>query len=212
MSMLIGSKVDMPKRSPLGLLVLWYLVGEPMHAYRMQKLIEAQGKHRVVNVRSPASLYQTIKRLEHHGLIKIKETVRDSNQRDRTVYAVTDAGRQAAREWLHAFLLETGGEYPQFLAAVSIMFALPPDEARELLEERAARLGADLAQAEAELAASTGLPRLFLLEEEYRRAALQAELAWVRAVCAELRSGQLSWDDSSIRAVGARFNPPTDEQ
>ena len=104
--------------------MLWYLVGEPMHAYRMQKLIEAQGKHRVVNVRSPASLYQTIKQLEHHGLIKIKETVRDGNQPDRTVYAVTDAGRQAAREWLRdAFLSETVGEYPEFVAAVSILLA-----------------------------------------------------------------------------------------
>ncbi len=200
-----------PKRSPLGLLVLWYLVGEPMHPYRMQKLIEAQGKQRVVNVRSPASLYQTIKRLEHHGLIKIKETVRDSNQPDRTLYAVTDAGRHAARDWLHAFLIKTGGEYPEFLAAVSMLFALPPDEARELLEGRAKRLAADLAEAESELAANRGLPRLFLLEEEYRRAVLQAELAWVRAVCAEIRVGRLSWDESWIRGVGAKFNPPTDE-
>jgi len=212
MSMPNRLKGELPKRSPLGLLVLWYLVGEPMHAYRMQKLIEAQGKHRVVNVRSPASLYQTIKRLEHHGLIKIKETVRDSNQPDRTVYAVTDAGRHAAREWLHAFLSETGGEYREFLAAVSILFALPPDEAREQLEERAKRLGADLAEAEAELADNTRLPRLFLLEEEYRQAVLQAELAWVRAVCAEIRVGQLTWDESWIRGVGASFNPPTEEQ
>ena len=212
MSMSIRLKGKLPKRSPLGLLVLWYLVGEPMHAYRMQKLIEAQGKHRVVNVRSPASLYQTIKRLEHHGLIKIKETVRDSNLPDRTVYAVTDAGRQAAREWLHASVSETGGEYPEFLAAVSMLFALPPDEARGLLEKRAKLLAADLAEAEAELAANTNLPRLFLLEEEYRRAVLQAEVAWVRAVCAEIRFGQLSWDESWIRGVGAKFNPPADQE
>jgi DNA-binding PadR family transcriptional regulator len=210
--MSMSSRFRLPKRSPLGLLVLWYLVDEPMHAYRMQKLINAQGKHRVVNVRSPASLYQTIKRLEHHGLIKIKETVRDSNQPDRTVYAVTDAGRHAAREWLHSSLRETGGEYPEFLAALSMLFALPPAEARELLEDRAKRVAADLAEAEAELAANTGLPRLFLLEEEYRRAVLQAELAWVREVCAEIRVGRLSWDESWIRDVGAGFNPPADEQ
>ncbi len=73
-------------------------------------------------------------------------------------------------------------------------------------------MAADLAEAEAELAANEGLPRLFLLEEEYRRAVLQAELAWVRAVCAEIRVGRLSWDESWIREMGARFNPPTDEQ
>jgi hypothetical protein len=34
-------------------------MNEPMHVYRMQKLFEAQGKDRVVNVRARASLYQT---------------------------------------------------------------------------------------------------------------------------------------------------------
>jgi hypothetical protein len=51
------------------------------------------------------------------------------------------------------------------------------------------------------------LPRLFLLEEEYRRAVLQAELAWIRAVCADIRSGRLNWDEALIREIGAEFNP-----
>ena len=200
-----------PKRSSLALIVLWQLVGEPMHAYRMQKLIEAQGKHRVVNVRSPASLYQTIKRLQHHGLVEVKETVRGSNQPDRTVYAVTDSGRLAARQWLREMLLETGSEYPEFLAAVSMVFALPQEETRGLLEERVERVAADLDHVEKELGSNPGLPRLFLLEEEYRRGVLQAELSWLRAVCADIRGGRLSWDEDWIREVGARFNPAADE-
>ena len=50
-----------PQRSSLGLIVLWQLTDGPMHVYRMQKLFEAQGKDRVVNVRSRASLYQAIR-------------------------------------------------------------------------------------------------------------------------------------------------------
>ncbi len=200
-----------PKRSSLGLMVLWQLIGEPMHTYRMQKLIEAQGKNRVVNVRSPASLYQTIKRLEHHGLVEVKETIRGSRQPDRTVYTITDPGRETALEWLREMLVETHGEYPEFIAAVSILFVLPPEEARRLLEERAERLAVDLAQAANELAANPGLPRLFLLEEEYRRAVLQAELAWMRAVSNDIDGGRLGWDDDWIREMGAKFNPPIDE-
>ena len=200
-----------PKRSSLGLLVLWQLTSEPMHTYRMQKLIEAQGKHRVVNVRSPASLYQTIKRLEHHGLVQVKETIRGSSQPDRTVYTITDHGRDTALKWLREMLVETRGEYPEFIAAVSILFALSPEEALELLEERAQRVAADLAHTEVELAAHPGLPRLFLLEEEYRRSVLQAALAWIRSVCADIRGSRLSWDDDSIREVGLKFNPTIDE-
>ena len=202
---------ELPKRSPLGLIVLLQLVGEPMHAYRMQKLIEAQGKHRVVNVRSPASLYQTIKRLQQHRLVEVAETVRGGSQPDRTVYAITDFGRWAAREWLREMLRETGSEYPEFLAALSMVFALPHEEARELLEERAERVAVELDQVDKELSSNPGLPRLFLLEEEYRRGILQAELAWLRAVSADIRGGRLSWDEVWIREVGAKFNPTTDE-
>jgi DNA-binding PadR family transcriptional regulator len=201
-----------PKRSSLGLVVLWHLVEEPMHVYRMQKLIEGQGKHRVVNVRSPASLYQTIKRLEDHGLVEVRQKVRDSNQPDRTVYAITDRGRQTARHWLQEMLLETGGEYPEFIAAVSMMFVLAPEEVSDLLDGRARRLEADLTLAERELAAYPQLPRLFLLDEEYRSVALRAELDWIRTLSDDIREGRLSWDEDWMRDMAARFNPPADER
>src|SRR4051812_19273805 len=182
------------QRSPLGLVVLWLLVEEPMHAYRMQKLLEAYGKDRVVNVRSRASLYQTIERLVRLGLVEVRETVRPTSHPERTVYAITDAGRETAREWLRAMLHTTGGEFPEFITAVSMLFVLEPDDARAQLERRAERLDAALADAEAELQrAPAALPRLFLLEEEYRRTVLAAELAWVRGVIDDLREGRLTW-------------------
>ena len=52
------------RRSSLGLIVLWQLVDEPKHVYGMQKQLEQQGKDRVVNVRSRASLYQALERLD----------------------------------------------------------------------------------------------------------------------------------------------------
>src|SRR5512142_354777 len=79
-SQILTSKImTMPRRSPLGLVVLWLLFQEPMHVYRMQKLIEHQAKDRVVNVRSRASLYQTIDRLTRLGLVEVHETVRSEN-------------------------------------------------------------------------------------------------------------------------------------
>ena len=157
-------------RSSLGLIVLWLLVEEPMHVYRMQKLIEAFGKDRVVNVRSRASLYQALERLTRHGLVEVRETVRSEGYPDRVVYAITDAGRETAEQWLREMLRTTGGEYPEFVAAVSVLFGLEPDDARAQLEQRAERLAAELAEIEVLVAENPALPRLFLLEEEYRRA------------------------------------------
>ncbi len=90
LTMPTASSPDSPRRSSLGLMVLWQLFEGPMHAYKMQKLFEATGKDRVVNVRSRASLYQTLERLERHGLVKVAETVRVEGYPDRVIYAITE--------------------------------------------------------------------------------------------------------------------------
>jgi len=198
------------QRSSLGLIVLWLLVEEPMHVYRMQKLIEAFGKDRVVNVRSRASLYQALERLTRHGLVEVRETVRSEGYPDRVVYAITGAGRETAEEWLREMLRTTDGEYPEFVAAVSVLFGLEPDDARAQLEQRAERLAAELAEIDALVAGNQALPRLFLLEEEYRRAVVTAELEWVRAVVADLHAGELTWSEEWLRGLQAAFVPPKD--
>jgi len=193
--------------------VLWQLFQGPMHVYRMQKLFEAQGKGRVVNLRSRASLYQTIERLHRHGLVEWFATGRADRYPDRVVYEITDAGREVARQWLREMLHTTEGEYPEFIAALSILFGLAPEDARAELELRAEKLQAELDATVQELAAAdTGLPRLFLLEEEYRKAMLEAELAWLRGVTRDLRTGRLTWSEEWLRELAARFLPGADDQ
>jgi len=202
-----------PQASSLGLIVLWQLFEGPMHVYRMQKMFETQGKARVVNVRSRASLYQTIERLERHGLVEWFATGRADRYPDRVVYEITDAGREVARQWLREMLHTTEGEYPEFIAALSILFGLAPEDARAELGLRAEKLQAELDATVQELAAAdTGLPRLFLLEEEYRKAMLEAELAWLRGVTRDLRTGRLTWSEEWLRELADKFLPADDQQ
>jgi DNA-binding PadR family transcriptional regulator len=198
-------------RSSLGLIVLWHLIEEPMHVYRMQKLLEQRGKDRVVNVRARASLYQTIERLVRLGLVEIQETVRTEGHPDRIVYAITDDGREVAPRWLREMLSTTGAEFPEFIVAMSMLFALTPEDARQQLELRAEGLAAELAETETVLGSAGQLPRLFLLEEEYRRAVLQVELTWIRSVIEDLRAGRLTWSEKWLREIAAAFNPPHEE-
>jgi DNA-binding PadR family transcriptional regulator len=203
------------KRSALGLIVLWQLYEGPKHVYRIQKLLEEQGKARVVNVRSRPTLYQTIERLRRLGLVEVHETVRSERRPERTVYAITDAGREAARTWLRELLATTGGEYPDFIAALSILFGLAPEDARAQLEARVEGLAAELAETEEQFArAPAGLPRLFLLEEEYRRTLLEAELAWLRTLIDDLGSGRLTWSEEWLRELAASFlsDPDNDNE
>jgi DNA-binding PadR family transcriptional regulator len=196
--------------SSLAVIVLWQLVEGPKHVYGIQKQLEEQGKDRVVNVRSRASLYQTLERLTRLELVEVHETVRQEGYPDRVVYAITDAGREAAREWLREMLRAPESEYPDFIAAVSILFALAPDDARAQLEERLAARASELAETERQIAAYPELPRLFLLEEEYRRAILKAEVTWLRGVIADLRSGELIWSEQWLRDFAAAIQQAND--
>jgi DNA-binding PadR family transcriptional regulator len=200
------------QRSSLGLIVLWLLYREPLHVYGMQKLIEHQAKDRVVNVRSRASLYQAIERLVRLGLVEVRETVRNEGLPDRIVYAITDAGREAATRWLRETLESTEGEYPDFIAAVSILFGLPPEEASQALEIRVRRLEDELAETQAALTEYAQIPRLFLLEEEYRRAVLEAQISWVRGVITDIRAGRLTWSEEWIGEIAAEIGLPTEEK
>ena len=207
--------VRKPKKaqgSALGLIVLWQLYEGPKHVYGIQKQLEQQGKDRVVNVRARASLYQTLERLQRLGLVEVRETVRRAGYPDRVVYAITDDGRETAREWLREMLRTTSGEYPDFIAAVSILFGLAPDDARAQLEQRAESVAAELAETEAQLLGNPGLPRLFLLEEEYRRAVLEAELGWLRGVIADLKEGRLTWSEEWLREIAFAFQPPEEKE
>lgn len=88
------------RNSPLALTVLGMLHTRPLHPYAIQRLIKQWGKDQVVNVSQRTSLYRTIDRLQEAGLVSVQETGRDQQYPERTVYAITDAGRAelAARE------------------------------------------------------------------------------------------------------------------
>ncbi len=184
------------RASPLGLTVLALLHFQPLHPYGIQRLIKQWGKDQVVNVGQRASLYRTIERLLAADLIAVRETGRDQQYPERTVYELTDAGREAMRTWLREMLAEPRQEFPQFPAALSFVLMLAPQEALEVLEKRAEVLVASLAGYEKNLAEQLevyGLPRVTMLEDEYLRAVTAAELDWIRAVSDDLRSGRLDW-------------------
>jgi DNA-binding PadR family transcriptional regulator len=198
------------RRSPLALAILALLYEEPMHPYRMQQLIKEREKHDVVNVRQRASLYQTIDRLLRDGLITIQETARSENRPERTVYRLTEMGREAAFTWLREMLATPAREYPEFPAAVSFMAMLKPDEALAQLEQRMASLEAEIIEIKRRqhLAEAIHLPRVVLLESEYMVAMRETELGWVRSIIEDLRTGRLDWSEQELRQFAADFTPP----
>jgi DNA-binding PadR family transcriptional regulator len=204
--------MDFGRPSPLGLIILGMLIEEPMHAYRMQKLIRDRGKDTVVNVRQRTSVHQSLDRLLRLGLISVLETAQSDGGPDRTIYKITAQGRRAAKEWLRKILTNVGEEFPEFPAGLSVITLFTPSQAREELEKRAESIRVELSKLDAAKQAAGGLPRVFLLEDEYRNDILSAELNWLERTIAELQNGALTWDLSWLKKIAAEFErPETDE-
>jgi DNA-binding PadR family transcriptional regulator len=188
--------------SPLGLAVLGLLQIGPLHPYGIQRLMKLWGKDQVVNVGQRANLYRMINRLHEAGLIVVRQTERDQQFPERTVYELTDEGRRTSREWLTAMLSTPRNEFPEFPAALSFVMGLTPEESLAVLEERAETLREQVARIDSDLAEfSASLPRVTLLESEYLRAVADAELQWVGGVMDDLRAGSLRWSQEDFEAA-----------
>ncbi len=198
---LVPSRLVEPKihPSPPALAVLSLLNVGPLHPYGMQRLIKLWGKDEVVNVGRRANLYKTIKRLHEAGLITVRQTERDQQYPERTIYELTEDGRRAGSEWLADMLATPRNEFPEFPAALSFVMLLTPDEAVTVLERRAASLQESLSSLEADLDKySATLPRVTMLDTEYQRAVLAAALSWLNGVVDDLRSGALAWNEDLV--------------
>ncbi|MDQ3864841.1 MAG: PadR family transcriptional regulator [Actinomycetota bacterium] len=179
--------------NPLALAVLALLYERPMHPYEMVTLMRERGKHESVRLRY-SSLYSVVAALEREGLIVPRETVREGRRPERTVYEITDSGREEFLTWLRELLREPVKEYTQFAAGLSFLPGLPPEEAVALLEERVRRLEAETGEMRSRLDTAMEqleLPRLFLVEADHELMLRESELGWVRGLVKEIEAGEL---------------------
>ena len=163
-----------------------------MHPYEVAQTLRFRAKHESIRL-NYGSLYGVVESLEKRGLIKATETVRAGRRPERTTYEITDPGLREMADWLSELVAVPAKEYLQFEAALSLLPALPPDEALACLEQRASKLEIAVAMLDGARAATThDLPRLFVLETEYVAALHRAELEYVRGLMNDIESGDLS--------------------
>ena len=97
-----------------------------------------------------------MERLLAAGLIAVHETGRDQRYPERTVYELTDVGRETVHTWIEEIVRTPKPEYPEFPAALSFAMMLGPDGGAlglrgargEVLEKQLDQLWAGLREAE----------------------------------------------------------------
>jgi DNA-binding PadR family transcriptional regulator len=187
-----------PKKRKVGnllaLAVLSYLVQRPMHPYELGRTLREHGDERSIKF-NHGSLYMVVQQLAKAGFIAERETSREGLRPERTVYALTDAGRAELRDWLRELVELPRHEYPAFVSALSLIGALPPSDVLALLRSRLEHLAAQRTEIRGLIATTLagGVPGLFLIEEEYRITALDAESAFVERLITQITDPETAW-------------------
>ena len=172
----------------LALAVLSTVIERPMHRYEMASLMRARGKDQDMDTKW-GSLYTVVQNLEKHALLEAIGKTRHGARPERTMYRITEAGRQELLDWARELIGSLAAENPKFTAGLSVWMLLAPEEAAKLLRTRLDKLEASVETRRAALAhAVAEIPRLFLVEAEYALAMMKAEVAWVRSLLEELSS------------------------
>lgn len=192
----------------LALAVLSYLSQRAMHPYELSRTLRDNGDDRSIKF-NHGSLYMVVQQLEKAGYVTAQETNREGQRPERTVYALTDAGRQELRDWLRDLLGEPEHEYPSFVAALSLIGALPPSQVVPLLRHRLQRLAERAAQTrrQIETVLAQGVPELFLIEEQYRLAIDDAESTYVTSLIDRVTDPQTGWGPMWAQFHGETFPP-----
>ena len=192
----------------LALAVMSYLSQQPMHPYELGRTLREHGDARSIKF-NHGSLYMVVGQLARAGYITELETSREGQRPERTVYALTEAGRAEFSSWLRELVAEPQQEYPHFVAALSLIAALPPGEVVPLLRHRLDLLQQEQGEIRSliDTTLARGVPELFLVEEEYRLALVKAETEFVGEFLGKITG--TSWGAEWARFHDQRAAPRT---
>ena len=183
-----------PVANLLGLAVLTYLTQGPMHAYEIHRQMKANDAASTFKL-SYGALYGVVRQLQKAGFVTAASTGRKGNLPKHTELELTPAGRDEIGDWMRGLLSQPRHEYPAFAAALSLIVVLPPGEVRDLLQARLERLDADRASIVEvrDRTVTGGVHPLFLVEDDYRVALLDAEAAFIRELLTTMNDPASGW-------------------
>ena len=198
----------------LALAVLSAVVQRPMHPYEMASVLRERGKDQDMKIKW-GSLYTVVANLEKNGFLEAIDVTRQGARPERTVYQITDAGRAELVAWTRELIAEPEAEHTRFVAGLSVMAVLDPRDVIDLLGRRLERLTESIDTLQADVQHAADVPRLFLIEDEYRIAMTRAEADWTRSLIDELTDGTFPHLDAWQRfhetgQMPAEFTDPED--
>jgi DNA-binding PadR family transcriptional regulator len=202
-----------PDVSPLALSVLELLDERPMHPYELAATMRERHHDEFIRLNF-GTLYHTVEVLERNGMIVAGEREKEGRRPERTIYQLTEPGRELLVKVVSDIIARPTREYINFAAGLMFMHHLEASQAVQLLGERTVALAAitaKLTRIMGELR-TAGVTRLALIELEHKIAMLEAEGEWVRKLEREITNGKLEWKagiDSGHEVLRSRHGSST---
>jgi DNA-binding PadR family transcriptional regulator len=186
------------------LVILGFLRGRPLYGYEIKQLIErVMGDWTNIAF---GSIYFALKKLAQEGFVDKVGTEQEGGRPSRTVYQITDAGRQEFIRLLREMWNNVERQHFAVDIGLSFMSALPQDEIKGYLQKRVTHLEhvlryLDAHQAEELSGSAAHMPRrLVSAVFDHHRRHLQAELDWSRELLTNVEQGL--YDDELERMRG----------
>ena len=155
------------------ILILWLLGEQPLHGYRIQKILRAPELAFWFRIED-ASIYSMLRTLTKHGFTEAEDERPDSGGPQRRIYGITSAGRRELRRCLEAAWQTVNSSRNPVCAALAAIDEFESGEIDALMDARKAALEGRRAQLlDVERSAPSGL----LARRE--AALLDAEISWI---------------------------------
>lgn len=180
----------------LAMAVLELLHERPMHPYEMTQVMRQRRTDRRVKLR-PGSLYHTVERLEAQHFLEVVDTQRQGRRPERTVYGITEIGRDTFAEQAREMLATLAPGYPPYPVALAAGTELSREDFLEQLGIRVMNLRQQLAadQVAVDHLLGAGLNRMYWIDFAYVNHQRKSELEWTEKLIEDLETGRIPWPD-----------------
>ena len=195
------------------LVILGFLRGRPLYGYEIKYMIE-QIMGDWTNI-AFGSIYYALGKLAEEGFVEKVGTEQEGGRPSRTVYQITDAGREEFMRLLREVWGNVEEQYFTFDIGLSFMSALPIGEVKDLLRKRVKHLEHIIQYLEvhqAEQLADGRVPgHLAATVFDHHRAHLNAELDWTRDLLTKVEQGiydvEINWMRGLLEGMGQEGSP-----
>ncbi|WP_062439211.1 PadR family transcriptional regulator [Herbidospora daliensis] len=169
-------------------LILGTLLDGPLHGYEVRRRLELWGAGYWANV-AYGSIYHGLAKMAGEGLLAVVE----QGQGGKTVYEVTDEGREEFRRQLLGYWWEIKPIVDPFQVALTFIDRLPTPDLVNAMKARLEQLRAAVSSTERALEAKLAFDAPRHIDECIRlaNAQLRSQLEWVEGAIVRVENGEL---------------------